>query len=137
MAKSLFPEDMMGSVQGTLTLESIAGKITTFTEQLHLIHWQTSMDAEHRATGAVYEHLEGFKDDIIEKLIGYTGRKPKSYKIDSPADNANSTSVINEVMNFASELKKYGEANNYNDVCNMADDLSGTMAKFKFLLTLS
>jgi hypothetical protein len=36
MAKSLFPDEMMKS--GELNLETIAGKLAYFHEQLHLIH---------------------------------------------------------------------------------------------------
>jgi hypothetical protein len=38
---------------------------------------------------------------------------------------------------FASDLKAYGEANKFHDVCNLADALSGKAAKTKYLLTLS
>lgn len=137
MAKSLFPEDMMGSVQGALTLEFIAAKLTFFTEQLHLIHWQTSSYAEHMATGALYDYIHDFKDDIVEKIMGYSGRKPRAIKMEPILDNANCVSVVTDLMNFASELKKYGEANSYHDVCNLADALSREAAKTKYLLTLS
>ena len=137
MAKSLFPEDMMNNANQGLTLESIAAKITFFTEQLHLIHWQTTTYAEHKATGNFYEYLQDFKDEVIEKLMGYTGKRPKAFKFEPVLDNVNATMIVTEVMNFASELKKYGEANSYHDVCNLADSLSGEASKVKYLLTLS
>lgn len=138
MAKSLFPEDMMNvNAQAALTLESIAAKLTFFTEQVHLIHWQTVSYAEHMATGGLYDYVHDFKDDVIEKIMGYTGKRPKAFKLEPVSDNVNCISVVTELMNFASELKKYGEANSYHDVCNLADSLSGEAAKTKYLLTLS
>ena len=138
MAKSLFPEEMINKSNGpgSMTLESIASKLTYFQEQLHLLHWQTSSYAEHKATGKLYEYLQDFRDDVIEKIMGYTARKPMSLKID-PIGPAEVAIVVSELMSFASSLKVYGESNSYHDVCNLADALSGEAAKTKYLLTLS
>ena len=53
--KSLFPEEMMKSSGGEMTLENIAAKLTFFHEQLHLTHWQTTSYAEHQALGGLYD----------------------------------------------------------------------------------
>jgi hypothetical protein len=45
--------------------------------------------------------------------------------------------VVESLCMFASDLKAYGEANKFHDVCNLADALSGEAAKAKYLLTLS
>lgn len=132
---SIFPQEMMRSSE-PLTLESIASKLTYFHEQLHLIHWQTSGYAEHMATGGLYDYIHDFKDTIMEKLMGYTGRKPSAYKME-PLSAMNSTSVVKDIMSFASSLKQYGEMNEFHDVCNLADELSGEAAKVKYLLTLT
>lgn len=138
MAKSLFPEDMMNvNTQGVLTSEIIAAKLTYFENQLHLIHWQTVSYAEHKATQKLYEYIFDFKDGLMEKLMGYTGKRPKAFKLKALSDNVNCISVVTDLMNFASELKKYGEVNSYHDVCNLADSLSGEAAKVKYLITLS
>ena len=50
MATSLFPSEMMENAMGSaLTPETIAGKLSFFYEQLHLIHWKTKSFAEHDA----------------------------------------------------------------------------------------
>jgi len=134
--KSFFPEEMINSSSEELTLETIAGKLTHFHEQLHLTHWQTSSYAEHQATGALYEYVQDFKDGLIEKIMGYTGKKPGPYKID-PLTNCTAMQCTIDILAFASKLKAYGEVNKYHDVCNLADELSGEAAKTKFLLTLS
>lgn len=134
--KSLFPEEMMSRGSSEMTLESIASKLLTFSEQLQLVHWQTNSYAEHKATNAMYDYLRAFRDEVIEKLMGYTGRRPSPFKIEAltlvPAAN-----VAMEVMSFASALKQYGEMNAFHDICNLADSLSGEAAKFKYLLTLA
>jgi hypothetical protein len=137
MAKSLFPQEMLSNATGgDLSLESIAAKLTYFHEQLHLTHWQTKSYAEHQATGALYDYVHDFKDGLIEKLMGYTGKRPGVYKIE-PLTDCTAEKCVSDIMSFASSLKMYGEKNFYHDVCNLADALSGEAAKTKYLLTLS
>lgn len=134
MAKSLFPEEMMRS--GELNLDTIAAKLTYFHEQLHLLHWQTKSYAEHKTLGKIYEFVQDFKDDVVEKIMGYTGKRPGIYKIEA-LSAADSTSVVAALMDFAINLKKYGEVNSFHDISNLADALCGEAAKTKYLLTLS
>lgn len=134
MAKSIFPQEMMKS--GEMGLDSIAAKLTYFHEQLHLLHWQTSSYAEHQALGGLYDYVHDFKDGVIEKLMGYMGKRPSGYKIDA-IGGAQATAVVSELLSFASSLKSYAESNGYHDISNLADSLSGEAAKTKYLLTLS
>ena len=134
MAKSLFPQEMLKS--GELNLETIAGKLTHFHEQLHLTHWQTTSYAEHQALGALYDYVHDFKDGVIEKLMGYTGKRPTPYKIE-PLTNCTGNECVSNILSFASSLKSYAESNGYHDISNLADALSGEAAKTRYLLTLS
>ena len=121
---------------GDMSLEAMLSKLTYFHEQLHLTHWQTTSYAEHKALGKLYEYVQDFKDDVIEKLMGYTGKRPGAYKID-PLGNSNATAIVSELMSFSSSLKSYAESNGYHDISNLADALSGEAAKARYLLTLS
>ena len=134
MAKSLFPEEMLTS--GDMSLDSIASKLTYFHEQLHLLHWQTKSYAEHQALGGLYDYVHDFKDGVIEKLMGYTGKRPTSIKVGT-LSSAQATTVVTELMTFASSLKSYADTNKFHDTGNLADALSGEAAKTKYLLTLS
>lgn len=134
--KSIFPEDMIKGSSEALTLETIAGKLTHFHEQLHLLHWQTTSYAEHQALGSLYDYVHDFKDGVIEKLMGYLGKRPQAYKIE-PLSAATPMAVVENLCMFASDLKAYGEANKFHDISNLADSLSGEAAKTKYLLTLS
>lgn len=134
--KSIFPDEMMKSSGGEMTLESIAAKLTFFHEQLHLTHWQTQSYAEHQALGGLYDYVHDFKDGLIEKIMGYTGKRPTAYKIE-PLTNCTGIQCVTDLLSFASSLKEYGERNSFHDVCNLADALSGEAAKTKYLLTLS
>ena len=86
--KSLFPDEMMESKGSGLTLETIAGKLSYFYEQLHLLHFQTTSFAEHEALGKIYNKVGDLQDEIIEKIMGYTGKRVRAYKIDALKDYA-------------------------------------------------
>lgn len=139
--KSLFPEEMMGSYGGgsSLNLDGIAAKLTHFVDQLHLLHWQTTSYAEHQALGGLYDKVFDFKDEIVEKIMGYSGKRPKAIKHDMLRDYSigMANSVVSDLISFAKELEEYGEANNMCDIENIAQSLSGEAAKTKYLLTLS
>lgn len=139
MAKSLFPQEMLSSASGDLSPDSIATKLTYFELQLHNLHWATRSYAEHMALGGLYDAVFDLKDEIIEKIMGYTGTRakignPGQLKDYSPGV---STGVVSELMTFAKQLENYGAGNNMPDIENIAQGLSGTAAKTKYLLTLS
>jgi hypothetical protein len=136
---AIFPESMMNKASSgsEFTLESIAGKLSYFHEQLQLIHWQTSSYAEHQATGGLYEYVHSFKDGVIEKLMGYMGKRPSGLKHYPVQSAAMANSVVNELCTYAYELYEWAGANNYCDVENLAQELSGEASKTKYLLTLS
>lgn len=136
MEPSIFPSSML-SKSSDMTLEGIASKLTYFHLQLHLIHWQTGSYAEHVAIGSLYDYIQGFKDDVIEKLMGYMNKKPRAFKVIPLQDNVMATSLINEIKAWSSELCSFAKSNGYYDVDNMSQDLSGHAAKTLYLLTLS
>lgn len=137
--KSFFPEEMISkaSPSAEMSLETIAGKLTYFHEQLHLLHWQTQSYAEHQALGGLYDYVHDFKDDVIEKLMGYMGKRPKAYKIEPLMEATSAMGVVGSLGEFAYQLYEWAGENKYCDVENMAQELSGQTAKTKYLLTLS
>ena len=127
--KSIFPDSMLSSsTGGELTLESIASKLIWFELQLHMVHWQTSGYAEHEAMN-VYDTIHEFTDIYMEKLMGYSRRKIKELKISPIIPNANSSTILSELINYSNELSNFAKANNYSDLDNMAQELSGNAAK--------
>jgi DNA-binding ferritin-like protein len=120
-----------------MTTEEIAGKLTFFQEQIHMIHWETRSFVGHKATGELYEYIQDFKDEVIEKLMGYTGKRIQAMKIELIGNKADSMEVVDRILKFAEELMNHAESNKFWDVENMAQELSGKAAKTKYLLTLS
>tara|TARA_R110000868_G_scaffold81_3_gene799 strand:+ start:474 stop:899 length:426 start_codon:yes stop_codon:yes gene_type:complete len=138
--KSLFPEEMMENAgSSSLTLETIAGKLSFFYEQLHLLHFQTTSFAEHEALGKIYDKVGDFQDEIVEKIMGYSGRRIRAYKIDALKDYSNGmpNTVVKELVTFAKQLEEFGEANNMPDIENVAQSLSGEASQTLYRLTLS
>jgi DNA-binding ferritin-like protein len=137
--KSLFPEEMMESKGSGLTLETIAGKLSYFYEELHLLHFQTTSFAEHEALGKIYDKVGDLQDEIIEKIMGYTGKRVRAYKIDALKDYSSGmpNQVVKELVSFAKDLEDYAEANNMPDIENVAQSLSGEAAQTLYRLTLS
>jgi hypothetical protein len=101
------------------------------------LHWQTQSYAEHQALGSLYDYVQDFKDDVIEKLMGYLGKRPKAYKIDALMEGSSAMGVVGSLGEFAYQLYEWAGKNNYCDVENLAQELSGQAAKTKYLLTLS
>lgn len=139
MAKSLFPQEMLESKSGSLTLETIAGRLSYFHEELHLLHFQTLSYAEHQALGGIYDKVADLQDEIVEKIMGYTGKRVKAYKIDALKDYSAGmpNQVVKELVSFAKDLEEFGEANNMPDIENIAQSLSGEAAQTLYRLTLS
>jgi hypothetical protein len=139
MAKTLFPQQMLSNGSGELSPDTIATKLTYFELQLHNLHWATRSYAEHIALGGLYDAVFDFKDEIVEKIMGYSGTRakignPGQFKEYSPGV---SSVVVSELITFAKQLENYASANNMPDIENVAQSLSGSAAKVKYLLTLS
>ena len=139
MALSIFPEGMMESAGSSLSLDSVKAKLNYFELQLHELHWQTRGFAEHEALGKIYDRVFDLKDEIVEKIMGYTGTRTKAMPIQQIKDYSPGMSeqVIGELIRFAKQLEEFGEANNMPDIENIAQSLSGDAAQTKYRLTLS
>lgn len=139
MAKSLFPQEMLSSASGDLSPDAIATKLTYFELQLHNLHWATRSYAEHQALGGLYDAVFDLKDEIVEKIMGYSGIRAKIGNPGQLKDYAPGVSeqVVSELISFAKQLQNYGASMNMPDIENVAQSLSGTAAKTKYLLTLS
>lgn len=133
MSELLFPETE------TLSLETIAAKLSAFYEQAHLLHWQTKSYAEHKALGDFYTKLIDFKDEIVEKLMGYQNRRIRAFKVGQLLDHSMGASakLVELVDKFAKQLENWASKNNYCDIENIAQSLSGEAQKTKYLLSLS
>lgn len=140
MVKSLFPEDMMSkSSGGAMTLDSIKAKLNYFELQVHELHWQTFGLGEHEALGDLYNTIFSVKDEIVEKIMGYTGVRTKAMPVETAKNYTPGLSeqVVKDIIVFAKQLENFGASNDMPDIENVAQALSGDAAKIKYRLTLS
>jgi hypothetical protein len=79
------------------------------------------------------------KDEIVEKIMGYTGTRTKAMPIQQIKDYTPGISeqVVRELKTFAKQLENFGEANDMPDIENIAQSLSGEAAQTLYRLTLS
>jgi DNA-binding ferritin-like protein len=136
---SIFPNSMIQTSGGELSPDVIATRLTQFELQLHNFHWNTRSYAEHMCLGGLYSKVFELKDDIIEKIMGYTGIRANIGTLAAlkPYSIGSSEGVVNELKLFAKQLENYGATNNMPDIENIAQGLSGDCAKSLYLLTLS
>lgn len=118
-----------------MTLEGVTSKLTYFQLQLQLCHWQTTSYAEHKATDKLHSFVLNFKDEVLEKLMGYIDRRVKAYTL-APITITSPVNVVNELIAFAYALETWASANQYCDIESLSQSLSGEAAKTKYLLTL-
>lgn len=130
---ALFSEEIMANAE--MSLEGVTSKLTYFQLQLQLLHWQTTSFSEHKALDKLHSFVSSFKDEVIEKLMGYTNRRVKVYKLDALTSD-NSVTVVNNILTFAYNLETWAELNKYCDIENLTQSLSGAAAQTKYLLTL-
>lgn len=137
MSKSIFPEGMLGAGE-QLTMDIIGARMSYFYEQIHLTHLQTTSHAEHIALNVWKEVVEA-KDDILEKLMGYEGKRVKASKVTPSVDYSPglSTKVLKDLRAFAEDLELFARSKDYADIENIAQDLSGKAAQTLYFLTMS
>lgn len=135
---SLFPNEMM-EVNSGLNLDSIKAKLNYFELQIHELHWQTLSLSQHLALGDLYEIVFNVKDEIVEKIMGYTGVRTKAMKIEEIRNYSSSmpVTVVKELLMFTKKLEDFGEQNTMPDIENIAQSLSGDVSKILYRLTLS
>jgi len=134
MKNSLFPDSMLG----VLSLDVIKAKLNYFELQLHEYHWQTTSLGEHLALGDAYDLVFNLKDEIVEKIMGYTGVRTKAMSVDTIKSYSPGLPdiLVLDIMTFAKQLQNFGSSNNMPDIENIAQSLSGDMAKIRYRLTL-
>ncbi len=136
MALNLFPDSMLKEQE--LSLDSIASKLFYFYIQLQVYHWQTTMYREHKILGDLYEFIDDRRDNIVENIMGYTGTRPRMIRIPSIEEYSMGCAmfIVENISQFASQLKAYAERSSMLGVSAISDEISGECAKVKYLLTL-
>lgn len=123
----------------SMCLDKIKAKLNYFELQLHELHWQTTNFAEHSALGGLYDSVFTIKDEIVEKIMGYTNTRTKAMPVEIIKNYSPGLSqqIVRELLEFSKSLQEFGKINNMPDIENVAQSLNGTAAQTLYRLSLS
>jgi len=122
-----------------ITPKLIKERLFYFSDAAEHFHLETKSYAEHKALDILYSGVNEFKDDILEKLMGYIGGdRIGAVKIaDMPEYSEKEVKIlISEIEEFSYSLYEWAGDKKYCDIENKAQELSGLSSKVAYLLTL-
>ena len=117
----------------------IVSSLFNLQNMLEHCHRQTESEPKHEALGEAYGTLSELKDDIIEHIIGGTGRKYQNIDL-TPIRGYSSemcNSVAQEICSLGKLIEEFASDDNIPSVSNMAQDVYGVGAKLKYKLSLN
>lgn len=122
----------------TEEVQEIVNTLHQISLMFETYHHNTLSTSKHNSLGKQYEIYDDIKDDIIEKIIGYSGiryNKTNTTEVIYSIENLNVFPKF--IIDFAKKVEEFAKSNNYHDVENLAQELSGIGAKLTYLLTLN
>jgi hypothetical protein len=125
------------SINESVESDNIINTLQLIDVKLELFHHNTKSFSQHKAFDDIYEAFDWYKDDLIEKIIGYTGDRYTSVKVDATYSDSTGLEIVNDLQNLSQILANFAETNKYADLKNISDSLSGLSAKLNYLLTLN
>lgn len=137
MAKSIFPKEMLEESNG-LNPEKILGTFLGLQNQARYNHLNTTGFAEHKALNELYDALDEYEDDVMERILG--NQAPQRLGAVSPpkiVPGKSSLLLAEEVIAFARDLEEWAEQHSFCEIENLAQELVGVGTKTKYLLSLS
>ena len=117
--------------------DSIINDLQKLDAKLELYHHNTKAFSQHKAYDEIYAAFDFYKDDLIEKIIGYTGDRYKSVSVQVEYTDTTGIELVSDLADLSLNLASFAEANGYSDLKNISDSLSGLSAKLNYLLTLN
>jgi hypothetical protein len=125
------------NINESVESDNIINTLQLIDVKLELFHHNTKSFSQHKAFDDIYEAFDWYKDDLIEKIIGYTGDRYTSVKVDATYSDSTGLEIVNDLQNLSQILANFAETNKYADLKNISDSLSGLSAKLNYLLTLN
>jgi hypothetical protein len=136
---NLFPQEMLQqTAMSVMTPEAVMGKLIYLEAQAHYNHLNTNSFAAHKALDELYTGIAGFKDTIMELLLGYQAPL-RLGKVDIPMISVvkENLALVDEVCKFAKTVGEWSEENGWCGLKNVSDELEALGTKVKYLFTLA
>jgi DNA-binding ferritin-like protein len=127
------------SIQKAMSINDIASKLFSLPVKVQFCHHNTHSFSAHKALDKSYDSLNDLKDEIIEKIIGYSGTRYTELVIPkySKYTEAMNKEVAKDIMDFGKQLEEWAEKQEFCDIENLAQSYSGVGAQLNYLLTLT
>lgn len=119
-----------------MTIDQFVNEALAIRNQVHLWHWQTKSDPEHRALGAFYDGWLDLVDTFVETYAGKYERPAGGLSCSAiPYREDLSLSYIRNVANFmqSSDLRSIATDS---DLQNILDEMTSLANHTAYLLTL-
>jgi hypothetical protein len=129
----LFSDD----VTPILSAENIFSTLVSLEVESHLLHLNTTSFAQHKALDELYSGIQGFRDTILENVLGHTNKRLMPVKGIAVKTGRTEQEICSELNMFSKQLHSWGEDNDWDDLANIADELQALSTKVSYLLTLS
>ena len=122
-----------------MSINDIAAHLFLLPIKVQFCHHLTTSYAAHKALDGLYDTINGLKDEIIEKIMGYSGTKYSELQLGtiSGFKETNCKSVAYEVMNWGKQLEEWAEKQGFCDIENLAQSYSGAGSQALYLLNLT
>lgn len=107
--------------------------------QIRLAHWQTDMDAKHRALGELYDKLDESIDDFVETMLGKFGRPEFQETFSIEFDNPKTLDMdlyLAQFKEFLFQMNSILDPVKDSDLLNKRDEILGDVNHTLYLLSL-
>lgn len=130
---------LFDTIPKVMSINDIAGHLFILPVKVQFCHHLTSSYAAHKALDGLYDTINSMKDEIIEKVMGYTNTKYSELNLSKISNfkEADCKSIAYEVMNYGKQLEEWAGKQGWCDIENLAQSYSGAGAQCVFLLNLT
>ena len=107
--------------------------------QIRLSHWQTDMDAKHRALGELYDKLDESIDSFVEIMLGKFGRPEFQETFSIEFDNPKTLDMdlyLAQFKEFSFQMSSLLDPIKDSDLLNKRDEILGDVNHTLYLLSL-
>lgn len=125
------------NITESLESEQFINRIKALDAKFELYHHNTGSFAKHKTFDDIYAEFDALEDDLIEKIMGYTGEKYAGVNIELVYSDSTGQELVNDLMNLGADLQEFAKANAYNDIEQYGQTIHGLGAKLNYLLTFN
>lgn len=130
--------DFLNEMELTEGMSFLVSDIQKISLWFELYHHNTLKHSQHIALGEMHNAFNLIKDDLIEKIMGYTGERYNQLEIGSLLFTEEGLMEFpSQILALGDRLVNFGKARQFSDIENIGQEINGIGAKLKYLLTFN